>query len=67
MIVNRITYKDKHTIIRDVIDSDTGNIVARKVTMMNEFGSWEKDYHRVFWNGGVPDPLKGAKGVAEDD
>ena len=62
----RTSYRDKHTVIQDAIDSDTGYLIARKVTMMNEFGSFEKDYHRVFRTG-VPDPLKGAKDIAEDD
>lgn len=55
--MRRITYQDKLTTIVDVID-ETGLLQARRTIHRNEFGSFEKEYHKVFSGMGVPDPTE---------
>ena len=63
--MRRLTYQDKVTTIIDVID-ENGLLQARRTTHRNEFGSIEKEYHKVFAGNGLPDPVEDENGKSRN-
>ena len=53
-------YEDQYLTVTDCVDS--GELAARRIVMKNEYGSIEKEYHKVFMPG-----MPAVKGAAEND
>ena len=64
--MRRDTYKDSYLTVTDIIN-ESGRLQARRLVFRNEFGSVEKEYHRVFEGNGVKDPMNGGGELEQDD
>ena len=64
--MRRDTYKDSYLTVTDIIN-ESGRLQARRLVFRNEFGSVEKEYHRVFEGNGVKDPMNGCGELEQDD
>lgn len=63
---DRATYLDPYLSVIDIVSKEN-RLLARRVIFKNEFGSVEKEYHKVFSGNGVPDPLQGGGGRRGED